>query len=190
MKTIVFIRHAKAAEGTTDISDKDRPLDAHGIAAIKQQKRLMRDLDCAPDVVLCSSARRASETYQTMNDAGMLSAHRVEHTDELYMAAAPKIFQLIKTQRNDFSQLMVIGHNPGLHQLVLALAGEGNEAHLSDLARTFPTFSVAVLSFDANRWDDIALSSGMVDAFFYPDMSQLNVKADGSSFIPAAYAAI
>lgn len=172
MKNIVFVRHAKAVEDNAENGDMRRPLDALGKASILRQRPALRKIDIAADVVLCSPAQRTRETYEGLCDAGLLPAgHRVEFQEDLYVATATKLYQIVKMQRNDFTNLMIVGHNPGLHQLALALVGVGAELDLSELAQRFPTFGVASVSFDANCWDDIALSSGTLDAFIYPDMS-------------------
>ncbi|MCA3269864.1 MAG: histidine phosphatase family protein [Alphaproteobacteria bacterium] len=188
MKNIIFVRHAKAVEENAENGDMRRPLDAIGKASIIRQRPALRKMDISSDLVLCSPARRTRETYEGLCDAGLLNDSQcVEFQDDLYMATATKLYQIVKMQRNDFTNLIIIGHNPGLHQLALALVGVGAELDLNQLAQRFPPFSVASVSFDANRWDDVALSAGTLDAFIYPDMSGYNAAALPGS-VSAGYA--
>jgi phosphohistidine phosphatase len=67
-------------------------------------------------------------------------------------------------------RLMLVGHNPGMHELALALTGHGNAAERHELARNLPTSGLAVFDFDIEDWSDVSFGRGHLATFVTPKL--------------------
>jgi phosphohistidine phosphatase len=118
-----------------------------------------------PDLVLCSPARRTRETLERVQGA---FGDRVEarYDEALYSASEPKLFAYLKALPREVGSVMLIGHNPGLEELALALASEG--AGLARLREKYPTGALATIDLPAERWSAIERGSGELVAYVRP----------------------
>ena len=90
---------------------------------------------------------------------------------ELYGADAPQLLQTVHdASAADPKRLMLVGHNPGMHELALALAGSGDAAGRKALADNLPTSGLAVLDFDIDDWTDAAFRRGRLVLFVSPKL--------------------
>lgn len=143
MHQLILMRHAKAERVRADQADHDRALSRTGREAALRLRTSLRGLGIEPDVVLVSSARRAGETLDGI--AFWDDGPNIETLDTLYMAPAARLFDLVRDLRETMRSVMIVGHNPGLHELALALAPGGaaqSEPHRM-LAEGFPTARLA-----------------------------------------------
>jgi phosphohistidine phosphatase len=155
MKRLYLLRHAKSSWKDASLPDHDRPLAGRGRRAAKAVARHMGENQIQPQLVLCSTARRARETLDRIEPALATSAIEVE--PDLYAASAPALLERLRSVPDSVESVMVIGHNPGLQELALELARAGPAA--SDLAAKYPTAALATLAFDASRWRELARDS-------------------------------
>src|SRR5215831_11758340 len=118
-RTLVLFRHAKSA--WPDVADHDRPLARRGIRAAPVMGRWLRETGLLPDQVLCSTARRARETWQ-FAQAGLAATPPVTFDDRIYQAAAADLLGLIREVPPATGTLLLIGHNPAIEDLALLLA--------------------------------------------------------------------
>ena len=132
MSRLYLLRHAKSSWKDSTLSDHDRPLAPRGRRASKAIGRYMRDHDFEPELVLCSSAKRARQTLERLGPAGLDA--RIE--PELYGAGARDLLARLHQVPEAVASVMLIGHNPGMQQLALLLAG---------LDDKFPTAALATL---------------------------------------------
>ncbi len=96
---------------------------------------------------------------------------QVEQLAELYGADPLQILHAIRSaSAADSRRLMVVGHNPGMHELALALAGSGDAASLKALAGNLPTSGLAVLDFAVDDWADVAFRRGQLLLFVSPKL--------------------
>lgn len=161
VRQLLLLRHAKSSWDEPGLSDRERPLAARGRRASKLIAKHMRNLRIAPDLVLCSSAKR---TQQTLERIGLDSAEvRIE--DELYGASAGELLTILNHLPDDFESVMVVGHNPGVEDLTLQLAGSGEE--LGRVREKFPTAALATLEFDSS-WRELAPGTAELVAFVKP----------------------
>jgi phosphohistidine phosphatase len=172
MKQLFLLRHAKAAPSSGDADDRDRPLEARGIADIGALRPRLRHLDFQPERVLCSPAIRTRQTLEPLVTDSLLQNAEILFDPSLYLALASHLFDLVHQQPDTVNSLLIVGHNPGLHQLAIALAGQGQEMDMQLLARMFPPLSLAVLSFEATSWRDISLATGTLDSLLLPERYQ------------------
>lgn len=120
MHQLILMRHAKAERARDDQADHDRSLSPAGRDAALRMRARLRALAIEPDVVLTSSARRTRETLDCV--AFWDERPNIETLDTLYMASAARMIETLRGLRETMRSVMVIGHNPGLHELALVLA--------------------------------------------------------------------
>lgn len=148
-RTLVVMRHAKSSWRTSE-PDVRRPLSERGTrdAVVAGQRFSTVGLD----VVLCSAATRAQQTWQCLRMGGARCADvRVE--ERLYGAWADEVLDLLRGVPADAGTVLVIGHEPTLSELILSLAAPSNLT--ATVADKFPTAAVAVLRLDG-EWDALA----------------------------------
>jgi phosphohistidine phosphatase len=127
----------------------------------------LRKKKLAPQMVLCSTARRVKETCELVL-AELGAKPILRETRHLYMALPREILAVIGKSPDDINTLMVIGHNPGMGSLAHWLAGQGNRQDLAGLAEKFPTAAVAVLDFDVEHWAELDADAGTLRHFATP----------------------
>lgn len=170
MQQLLLLRHAKSSWDSADLPDRDRPLNARGRRAAALMRQAMRDLGLEPDVILVSSARRTRETLELLEP--WEATPIVEHLDSLYLAPPPTLLEALHAVADTARSVMVVGHNPGLHELALSLIGPNAEAemHLDpmrDLARGFPSGALAEFSVTA-PWSRLTADDGRLVRFITP----------------------
>ena len=141
MHQLILLRHAKAAPQTLSIADHERPLTQAGQAAATRLGQAMGKAGLAPDVVLVSSARRTQETFEALEASGLWDEWpNIDSLPNLYMAPAQRIGDILRELAETVRSAMVIGHNPGLHELALMLAGHAvAQPAFRALAEGYPT---------------------------------------------------
>jgi phosphohistidine phosphatase len=150
MRRIYLLRHAKSSWDEPGIPDHDRPLAPRGKRAAKAMAKHLREHDVRPDVVLCSTAKRARKTLKRIEP--VLGKPDVHYERELYAASAATLLARLRDIPKSVDSVMVIGHNPGLEDLVLVL---------TEQPTTFPTGALATLAFTGREW--AALERGMAE---------------------------
>ncbi|MFI4986545.1 MAG: SixA phosphatase family protein [Alphaproteobacteria bacterium] len=155
MKTIFLLRHAKSAWDDAGTADFDRPLAPRGKRACAAVRAALRHLEAAPALILCSSAQRTRETLKRIAPA-LAGDPEVVLERRLYLASAKKLRERLAALDDGPDSVLLIGHNPGLQQLALELAGRGEPAALRQLAAKFPTAGLAMLRFPGKRWGQLA----------------------------------
>jgi phosphohistidine phosphatase len=173
MRRLILLRHAKTEHDAPSGRDRDRRLDerghrdAAGIGAWLTQRSLF------PDLVLVSPAVRAKQTWELAWEAMKDRAPppQVDFLPELYSADPAQLLQSIRNaSAPDPKQLMLVGHNPGLHELALALTGGGEAAARQALAENLPTSGLAVFEFAGADWNDVAFRHGQLVVFVSPKL--------------------
>ena len=157
MRQLLLLRHAKAASDDGTLSDRDRPLTPSGRQAAILMREAMRVRGLEPDLVLVSSARRTLQTLQALEPWD--DTPLIEPLDPLYLAPAPQLLAILHTVPETVRAVLLIAHNPGLHDLALALAAPPANHAAREAARTlargFPTAALAVFSI-ATPWASLA----------------------------------
>jgi phosphohistidine phosphatase len=152
---LLLLRHAKSEAGVEGMDDHDRPLSPRGQSAAPEMAAYMRAQGYDPALILCSTAKRTRQTLKRVAPA-FKPAPEIRYLRALYLADWPAILSIIHKAPQDASPLLVIGHNPGLGQLAIALslqpANAAERARAQNLAQKFPTAALAVLDFDAHAW--------------------------------------
>jgi len=158
---LFLLRHAKAGWAQTGMLDFDRPLDASGRADADAIGIAMRAGGYVPDITLCSNAKRARETLEGV--AGQADTGRVLFFDKLYSEDAAGYLSLIQ-QNGAAGSMLVIGHNPMMEDLAMAVSGQGEHNALATLNSGFPTSGLAVIRFSGSL-TEAAPGIGYLEAF-------------------------
>jgi phosphohistidine phosphatase len=174
MRRLMLLRHAKTENDAPSGRDQDRRLDDRGRKDAAEIGGFIAGHAPFPDGVLVSTAVRAHQTWEmawaAMKD--LMPAPRVELLPELYGADPAQMLQTIRAASvSDPKQLMVIGHNPGMHELALALAdGGGDAAGRRALSDNLPTSGLAIFDFAIEDWADVSFRQGRLMLFVSPKL--------------------
>lgn len=163
LRRIVVIRHAKSSWSDPSLADFDRPLSKRGRNALSGLRDHIEDLALRPDLVMCSSSRRTRETLEGIRSALGRKA-RVDSDSALYGADAEMLLTKLQRLDDQITTVFLIGHNPGLADLVDLLADPATAAVAID---SFPTAAVAVLSV-AGPWSGLRRSCASLESFWAP----------------------
>jgi phosphohistidine phosphatase len=165
VKRLWLLRHAKSSWDDPGLPDPDRPLAPRGRRAAELLAAHLAASDLRPGVVLCSSSLRTRQTLAailpTLGDAPQIRIER-----ELYGAGAAQLLERLQRLPNGVPSAMLIGHNPGIQDLALALAAGGPV--LAGLGDRFPTGALATLEVDAERWRDLDHGTATATALVTP----------------------
>lgn len=175
-RKLVLLRHAKSA--WPDVADHERPLARRGIRDAPVMGHWLHDAGCVPDHVLCSTARRARETWR-LAQAGLAAAPPVTVERGVYEGSAVELLALIRQTPSAVGTLLVLGHNPAIQDLALMLAATvpGTQASsepdaampgaLERMRVKYPTAAIAVLEF-AGTWRGLTQERAALTAFVTP----------------------
>ena len=166
MRRLILLRHAKSdrAPGTPDDA---RPLNERGTAAARLMGAYMAHHGLIPDHVLCSPAQRTRDTLAAVA-SGWPAAVKVAFEERLYVAPPQAILSVIRAHAAEARTVMVVGHNPGLHEAAELLIAAGDVELRERLREKFPTAALAVIDFVADAWSDIHDHSGRLDRYVTP----------------------
>ena len=173
MRRLMLLRHAKTENDAPSGRDQDRRLDNRGRHDAAEIGGWIARHAPFPDLVLVSHAVRAHQTWEIAWEAmkERVPEPQVELMPELYGADVSQLLETIReASSTDSLRLMIVGHNPGLHELALALAGSGDGAARKALADNLPTSGLAVFDFEIDDWTDVAIRRGRLVVFVSPKL--------------------
>jgi phosphohistidine phosphatase len=162
MKKIILIRHAKSSWDNPWLDDHDRPLADRGKKdAPKMAKRLMKK-GVHPDLILSSTARRASETAKITAKVLGYPEDEISWEKNLFHASPHTILKYIHHQKDSKKTILVIGHNPGFNELITYLGGK---------IENLPTSGQFGFKLNSEKWADLKPETAEVWFFDYPKKS-------------------
>jgi phosphohistidine phosphatase len=164
MKRVYLLRHAKSSWKDAALSDHDRPLAGRGRRAAIAMSGHLRDQGVEPQLVLCSTARRARETLARIEPALGRAEVRVER--QLYGASAGALLARLRQLPAELESVLVIGHNPGLQELALELARP--TPTVEGLTSKFPTGALATLELPSGSWRELGPGTALLVGFMRP----------------------
>jgi phosphohistidine phosphatase len=164
VKRLYLLRHAKSAWDDPTLRDRDRPLAPRGRKAAKRVRRWAKKHEIRPELVLCSPAVRARQTLERVLPG--LGDPTVWFEVALYGAAAETLLARVRALSEEVDEAMLVGHNPGLHDLVLLLAEPG--PHRERARANVPTGALAELELGTDRWADAAPGTARLTRFVVP----------------------
>lgn len=163
MKTLYLLRHAKAEPAKGKEEDAERRLSDFGRASCKIIGNYMKEKGYFPSFILCSPARRTTDTCNlTMEAAGVNPPRKFDNG--LYAATAERLINHLRLIDDDITSAMLVGHNPGIHTLALTLAHPADDDMYGTLRLKYPPGSLTVLHIPGGSWQDVrAGAAGLVD---------------------------
>lgn len=155
MKILGLFRHAKSDWHDPRARDFDRPLNQRGRTGAEVMGRHIRDHGVAWDRVIASPAIRCAETIEIAAQAAGRPV-AVNWDRRVYLASSATLADLLRELDGDPKTVLMVGHNPGLEDLIFDLVPDDGSSPLRDEVETkFPTAAYAVLELDIARWADL-----------------------------------
>ncbi|WP_405781905.1 SixA phosphatase family protein [Streptomyces sp. NBC_00859] len=164
-RRIVLLRHAKA--DWPEVADHDRPLADRGRMDAAATGSRLASYDLHLDLALCSTSVRTRETWKLAVHE-LADRPRTIYEERLYEASLGELLVLLSETPDDVADVLVIGHNPGMHALADALSGQAEGDALTRINRTgFPTAGLAVIEF-TGPWKSVEHGVGRLTDFWAP----------------------
>lgn len=160
MKRLGLFRHAKSDWQDPRARDFDRPLNERGRKGAALMGQHIHDQGPHWDRVISSPAIRCAETIELACHAvGQPVA--VNWDRRIYLASSATLLDLLREQEGDPGSILMVGHNPGLEDLIFDLVPDDGSSPLRDVVEVkFPTATYVVLEFDIERWADLKERTG------------------------------
>ena len=175
MRQLLLLRHAKSSWDDKTLPDRDRPLSPRGRRAAVVMRQAMCDLGLAPDMVMLSPSRRTTETLAALEPWDDVPL--IEPMGALYLATAAQLLEALHGVPETVRSVMLIGHNPGLHDLAVRLVGpRGTAARggqgdvgraIEHLMASYPTGALAEFGI-AGPWWQLDTGGGQLIRFLRP----------------------
>jgi phosphohistidine phosphatase len=160
-----LLRHAKSSWSDQDLPDEDRPLAPRGLRAADRMREHLDANGVRPELVLCSSALRARQTFARVLPAlGTELEIRIE--PGLYTFEAEILLDRLRRVPPSVGSLLLVGHNPAMQDLAARLADRGEGLH--ELSRKYPTGGLAEIDLVGSTWDTITERPGELVRFVNP----------------------
>lgn len=159
MKTLLILRHAKSSWNNALMGDHDRPLNKRGRFDAPRMGRLLRKQELTPDLIITSSAERAMTTAELVAEACGYE-DEILVTRSLYHAAPEDYIEALQKLGGEHDVVMVVGHNPGMEELV---------EELTDEYERMPTAALAQVTLPINNWEKMTIETrGALENFWRP----------------------
>lgn len=167
MKTLTLLRHAKSGWDDKIPRDFDRPLNAKGRRAAQAMGRHMRAEGLMFDRVVASPAVRVVETLAEIG-TGYGAAIDPVWDKRVYLASATTLLDVVHETVADATRLLIVGHNPGLEDLVMLLVADGAPDLRAAIEEKYPTATIAELRFDGDDWAGVTPGAARLTRFTRP----------------------
>lgn len=165
MRRLILLRHAKS-DRPPGVVDLDRPLNPRGQRTAPQIGEYLAAEGLRPDAVVVSPSLRTRQTWEAVQAA--LKGPEPEIVEAIYEAPETALLSVVQATADSATSLLMIGHNPGLQDLALRLAGSGDRTGRKRLTVEFPTAAVAVIDFDVESWRSVTAGTGNLERFIAP----------------------
>jgi phosphohistidine phosphatase len=173
MRRLMLLRHAKTENDAPSGRDQDRRLDNRGRNDAAEIGGWIGRHPPFPESVLVSTAVRANQTWEVAWEAmkALIPEPAVELLAELYGADPSQLLEAVRAAASaDPKVLLVVGHNPGMHELALMLAASGDAAGRKALSDNLPTSGLAIFDFEVDDWGEVAFRRGRLAKFVSPKL--------------------
>lgn len=145
MRELLILRHAKSSWKNEGLPDHDRPLNKRGKRNAPRMGRLLREEGLVPDGIFSSTAARAAATSRHAAEACGFEGPLL-FLEELYLASPGEYLEVLQKVPDDLGRVMVVGHNPGMEDLLRLLTRK---------QRTMPTTALAHVRLPVERWSSL-----------------------------------
>jgi phosphohistidine phosphatase len=158
MKTLFLLRHAKSSWQDAGQLDFERPLNERGVKAATLIGAFISKQNLQPDSILCSPAQRTRETLALVSKAAKLTTPP-RFDERLYEAGVNTLLEIVSQIDEKADTVLLIGHNPGITELIFSLTGE---------SRDVPTGTLACIALDTEKWSKTRANCGKLELFVKP----------------------
>jgi len=158
MKTLFLLRHAKSSWKDETLADFERPLNRRGKHAAETMGEYLKAKGVVPELILCSPAVRARETLALVTKAAKW-ATEVRYDQRIYEASGLRLAEVMAQIENDRKLVMMVGHNPGMEELLFLLTGN---------SETVATGTVAKVLLKSTKWATAADKRATLDWLVKP----------------------
>lgn len=153
MKTLLLLRHAKSSWKDAGAGDFERPLNQRGLKSAPLVGKLIRKQKLKPDLVLSSPAERARQTAQLVLESAELNME-LRYDERIYEAGAARLLEIVSQIEDSADSAVLVGHNPGLEELLEVLTGE---------ARRLSTAALACIELHVEKWSKVRAGTGRLE---------------------------
>lgn len=161
MKTLTLLRHAKSGWDDPVARDFDRPLNEKGKKAARTMGRKAQELNLTADRLIASPAARVMQTLESFFE-GLGRIIDPVWDKRIYLASSSTLLDIIRETDASVDHLMLVGHNPGLEDLILDLVADDGSSPLRDIVEVkYPTACLAQLSWEGSDWQSLGPNSGL-----------------------------
>ncbi|MBX9666804.1 MAG: histidine phosphatase family protein [Candidatus Obscuribacterales bacterium] len=158
MKHLFLLRHAKSSWDHPGLADFDRPLNERGQKAAPKMGKVIVEKKVKPEIILCSPAKRTIETAKLVLESSKLKTD-ITYEKRIYDASTRTLIDILKSQNSDIASILLIGHNPGMSDLLTELTGESEH---------FPTAALAMIQLKIESWNRIKDGAGSLNWILRP----------------------
>lgn len=158
MKTLYILRHAKSSWDNNSLSDFERPLNERGIKTAPIIGEMMRKNDFVPEIIVCSTAKRAEQTARFIKESAEFDAE-IKFEDAIYEASPMTLLRIVSKIGDKFNSALIVGHNPGFENLMRVLTGK---------SEAMPTAALAVIDLKIEKWSETNTGAGILREFIRP----------------------
>ena len=145
MKTLLILRHAKSSWNNAQLTDYERPLNKRGKIDAPRMGKHLREQELVPDLIITSSAERAMTTAEAVAQASGYE-QEIQSTRSFYHADPEAYLDVLRQLDDSLERVMVVGHNPGMEELLEELTGVWEQ---------MPTAALAQISLPINHWREL-----------------------------------
>lgn len=149
MKNLLVLRHAKSSWANQNLSDHERPLNKRGKFDAPRMGRWLAHLELTPELIICSTAERALTTAEIVALHSGYEAELVANR-KFYHASPATYIEELRALNTGSGRVMIVGHNPGMEQLVELL---------TERSLRMPTAAIAHIELPIDRWEQLSLTS-------------------------------
>ena len=164
---LMLLRHAKSEKIEPGMADRARTLSARGRSDAPKLGAYMAHHALKPDLAMVSDAKRTRETWERLSKAWP-APPPVTYEDSLYNAGSDTILDLVREDAGPAGALLVVAHNPGLHEVAKLLIASGDVAARERLSEGLPTSGLLVIDFVGSDWHKLHPRSGRLERFITP----------------------
>src|SRR5262245_415709 len=158
MRTLYLLRHAKSSWKDTNLADFDRPLSGRGRKATETVGAFLKDKEIDLDLVVSSPAVRARQTIELVLRAAKIKPE-LRFDERIYEATPSRLLEVVTQLENEQKAVLLVGHNPGMQELLLLLTGQSEE---------YPTAALTKISFKNLKWAEVGSKKGALEWLVKP----------------------
>lgn len=164
-RQLIIVRHAKSERDDPTLDDFERPLSPRGLSEMPHVAKWLASQKLKIDQIISSTAKRARQTTELLCQGAGLDVKKIEWQDALYLADTATLLNAIAHLPTTIKRLMIVGHNPGLEELLSHLCGDDLPRTKSGKLLTTAAIAIVVLP---DGWDSIKPHTGQLIELMRP----------------------